>query len=113
MSNKKAPRTERIELRCSIHELASWRSKADALGLSLSSYIRMILGNNPKIVQSTSADPALIRQVALIGNNLNQLAHWVNTYKSEQDIETVVAMINNVREELNNLTSDGGSENAN
>ena len=30
-------------------------------------------------------DPALLREFARIGNNLNQMARWVNTYKSRAD----------------------------
>lgn len=35
------------------------------------------------------ADPKLIRQLRGIGNNLNQIAHYANTWKSEADTRVV------------------------
>lgn len=70
-----------------------WRRRAEAAGLSLSDFVRSAVdarqttgiappGKRRRRRNYTPADPELVRQVARIGNNLNQIARWVNIHKS-------------------------------
>ncbi len=46
------------------------------------------------------ADPELIRHIGLIGNNINQLARWCNTYKSSIDAHNVCELLEVISGEL-------------
>lgn len=113
MAKRKKIRTERFELRCSQEELELWQRTASAHGVRLSQFARMLLTENylellritenyPKS-DKPQTDPALIRQIAAIGNNLNQIAHWANTYKSQQEATTVAEEVQRTREALERL----------
>jgi hypothetical protein len=61
---------------------------AEEAGVTLSDYLRALLAAppvglrpRPKVNPATpKADPILIRQVASMGNNLNQVARWCNAH---------------------------------
>ena len=54
------------------------RQRARACGRPVARYAReVLLGATPRARRNTSADEAL-RQLARVGNNLNQLAHIAN-----------------------------------
>ena len=43
---------------------------------------------------SRKVNPELLRALAKIGNNLNQIARWANTYKSNTDaLEIIQALL--------------------
>ena len=46
------------------------------------------------------ADPALLRQIAGIGNNLNQLARWANRDKSKVEALAVIARLIDIDREV-------------
>lgn len=74
----KLTETERLELELNAHQS----------GLTVSKYIRQKLSLNPiKIphLKETQAYKERTNQIARIGNNLNQIAKWVNTYKAHTD----------------------------
>ena len=110
MAKRKKIRTERFELRCSQEELEQWRRTAAVHGVRLSQYARMLLTENylelPRITENyrksnkPQTDPALLRQIAAIGNNLNQITYWCNMHKSRQEAKPVERGIQAVREEL-------------
>ncbi|MCP3704407.1 MAG: MobC family plasmid mobilization relaxosome protein [Alteromonas sp.] len=54
-------------------ELSSFKKKAKAVGLSLSSFQRQALNNAAVIVREPLVDVQLVSQLSAIGNNLNQL----------------------------------------
>lgn len=91
----------RIEVRCSDQEQAAWRSKAEAAGLSLSEMVRAAL-DDARLPDRAAADELkeLTRQVARIGNNLNQIAAWANTHKSAGEAVQVVAHLAAIEREL-------------
>lgn len=72
---------ERFELRISPEEKAILRQKAEAAGLSMAELVRA--GVDAAVIKAKTgrkqADPALIGQLAKIGNNLNQIARGVNS----------------------------------
>ncbi|MYD88314.1 MAG: MobC family plasmid mobilization relaxosome protein [Acidobacteria bacterium] len=85
-------RTVRAHVRLSPAELAAWRAKAAAAGVPLSDLLRQAMARTRTW---TAADAAIERernrQVARIGNNLNQLARWANTHTSTARAVTVIA----------------------
>ena len=73
-------------------EHAAWQEKAAAAGVSPSALLREAMART-----RTWTAPALaieserIRQIARIGNNLNQLARWANTHRTAAEAVTVIA----------------------
>lgn len=85
-----------VGVRVSAGVADSWREQAQAVGLGLSDLIRSRMstpGQEPERTGRPSpgrgrgrgpapkADPALVAQLARIGNNLNQLARRANTIR--------------------------------
>ncbi len=85
-------RTVRVHVRLTPAESAAWRAKAEAAGVPLSDLLRRAMARTRTW---TAADAAIERernrQVARIGNNLNQLARWANTHRSAARAVTVIA----------------------
>ena len=130
MARRPHEKTARFELRCSPQELETWRVASTALGMSLSNFIRKCvehyLGNGSSHSASKShsfsfkiatkhhadfrqANPVLIRQLAAIGNNLNQIAHWANAHKSRQEAKLVEEEVQRTRKALEKLLNGGGN----
>ena len=61
------------KIRVSEAERARVEQQAEAAGLSLSAYARQALLHGAVIVRHSAVDPEAVRQLAAIGNNLNQL----------------------------------------
>ena len=85
-------RTVIVAARVTPEEHAAWRDKAAAAGASPSALLRQAMART-----RTWTAPALAierersRQIARIGNNLNQLARWANTHKTEAEAVAVIA----------------------
>lgn len=70
----------KVEIRTSLEEKRKWQALAENRGVSLSELVRSLLngqrlrkrGPVPKV------HPDLLRELARVGNNLNQIAHAVN-----------------------------------
>lgn len=45
-------------------------------------------------------DPALLRQLAQIGNNLNQIAKWANRHKHAAEAMAVIAQLIDIDREM-------------
>ena len=91
------------QIRCSAADLATWRGQALARGLSLSGLIReAVAGTVPTRIRRRPppVDPALARQLAAIGNNLNQLARWANRDKGAVSALPVIARLIELDREL-------------
>ncbi len=93
----------RYELRCYDTELVAWHKLAHKHDLELSAYIRAILNKAHIPSKKLSANPELIRQLAAIGNNLNQLSHWANTYKRKAEIKTIEVNIEKIKLRLDQV----------
>ena len=82
-------RTRFIKIRVSEIELEEIKTKATEADLSISDLFRQLILNT-KIRQNRS-EKELIRQIARIGSNINQLARWANTRKNRPlALETVL-----------------------
>ncbi|MCL2123060.1 MAG: MobC family plasmid mobilization relaxosome protein [Desulfovibrionaceae bacterium] len=110
MATRTRTTTARFELRCSPDELAAWRRTARGHGLTLAAYIRVCLNRGAMLSRTAKVDPALVRQAAAIGNNLNQIAYWCNARKAKQDIRLVEEGIRHAREALERLLRAGGQQ---
>ncbi len=82
-------RTHFIKIRVSEIELEEIKIKAAEADLSISDLFRQLVLNTR--LRQTRVDNELIRQIARIGSNLNQLARWANTHKNRPlTLETVL-----------------------
>lgn len=92
-----------LKIRATAEERSAWQAKAEAGGFSsLSAMVRHAIDGtrSPKRRQRANTDPALLRQLALIGNNLNQLARWVNRDRSKVEALAVIARLIEIDREL-------------
>lgn len=97
----------RIELRIADETKMAWEEKAGKAGLSLSDLIRHgVDGVHIRKRERIGVDPTLLRQLAQIGNNLNQLARWANRDKRGVEALAVIARLIEIDRELEALRAD-------
>ena len=94
-------RTAIIKIRLTGAEQAAWQAKAEAAGLSVSALIRRAVA---RVKTWTAANAEVERQrnreLARIGNNLNQIARWANTHKTAADAIEVVSHLRSIEQLL-------------
>jgi hypothetical protein len=97
-----------LTIRVSPQEKLAWQEKAAYSGIPLSSLIRQAMS---KTNTWTAGDRSLIqeqtRQISRIGNNLNQIAKWANTYKSTASALEVIESLRAIEYALNQLSTKG------
>jgi hypothetical protein len=92
-------------VRVSAAELAEWRGKARAAGVPLSELLRRAMERTRTWTAAAAAvERERTRELARIGNNLNQLARWANTYKQGADAVAVVAQLSAIERALDALS---------
>ena len=95
-----------IKIRLSKVEKEEWQEKAVRAGISLSNLIRQAM---TRTQTWTAADRGLIseqtRQISRIGNNLNQIAKWANTYKSTAEAIEVIECLREIEKKLEVISS--------
>jgi len=84
-------RAKSIKIRVSEDELSAIRERCDRP--QLADWLRDLALGESKRRPVPKADPELLRQLAAIGNNLNQLARWVNSTKPTSAVECSAALI--------------------
>ena len=115
----KAQKATTVSVRIDKPTAAEWRERAAASGLSLSDWIRGAIDANqqtnlptpqrrPVRVRDTSndADPALMRQLAGMSNNLNQIARALNECRlagSSVQLVEVLALLRSIEAEAAHL----------
>jgi len=84
-----------VSARVSAVELADWRAKAAAAGVPLSALVREAMARTRTwTAPAAEVERERTKQVARIGNNLNQIARWVNTHKAAVEaVEVIVHLI--------------------
>lgn len=93
-----------VKVRCTEDQLESWSAKAKAADVSLSDLVRTHLdGAKFRRRRRVEVDPALLRELARIGNNLNQIARWANHRKSAGEAVQVIGRLAAIDEELSSL----------
>ena len=92
-------RNKFVHVKVSDIEREAWQKIAESNGVTLADLIRQRLGEAEEVGRepkrrkrlTKSADPELIRHLARVGNNLNQIAGWVNTHKKTAEAVSVIA----------------------
>ncbi len=100
-----------VSARVSAAELADWRAKAKAAGVPLSALVREAMART-RTWTAPAAEVARERtkQVARIGNNLNQIARWVNTHKAAIEAVEVIAHLIAIERALRALARVGSPD---
>ena len=94
-------RTRFIKIRVSEIELDEIKTKAAEADLSISDLFRQLVLNTR--LRQTRVDKELIRQVARIGSNINQLARWANTRKERAITLETLLWLNRIYNSIRNL----------
>ena len=90
-----------VKVRAREAERAEWHAKARRAGLSLSALVRRSLERTRTwTVAHAELERDRLRQLARIGNNLNQIARWANTHKGRGEAVQVVAHLIALRREI-------------
>lgn len=112
----KVNKTNHIGIRATDAEKLDWELIAHAQGLKVSQLARTLLNNYSTRHGSRTRSPSskvgnlqsrreFILQVARIGNNLNQIARWANTYKSAAEATQVIASLTKIESSLLELSN--------
>lgn len=99
---------KRINIKVTSTERRQWQDMAKAKDMTVADLIRDALGREkvgiaPRSRASRKADPVLIANLARIGNNLNQIAKWANTYKSNAESVEIIAGLMAIEKNLSFL----------
>lgn len=90
-----------------------WLLKAKEQGTTLTELIVTAVGGTKfSRRKRINVDPALIRELAKLGNNLNQIARWANRYKADANALAVIAELINIDREIARITRLIEAENA-
>lgn len=98
MPTAQEKRTAWVTVRVTQAEKAKFIEQAHTEEMSLGDFIRIRL-NTPR-VRKTKNERAKVLQLARIGNNLNQLARWANTYKREYESMQLLLSLQDIKEQL-------------
>ena len=97
-----------VKIRASEAERAAWHGLAATAGVSLSRLVRQAIGRvRPWTVAQADLERERVRELARIGNNLNQLARWANTHKGKGEAVEVISRLVVVRRALDALMREG------
>ena len=101
-------RTVMVAARVTAAEHAAWKEKAAAAGVSPSVLLRQAMGRTRTwTAPALAVESERIRQIARVGNNLNQLARWANTHKTAAEAVTVIAHLVSFERSLREVTRIG------
>lgn len=105
---KREKRDKWVNIKVTEKERAEWQAFAQLKNKNLSDVLRQLIANEmgvkirlenlpvkkKQIRTSRKVNPEFLRALAKIGNNLNQIARWANTYKSNADaLEIIQALL--------------------
>lgn len=84
-----------ILLRLTAEEYAHLKATADAAGLKLEPMLRQLILGVELRPRPPDEYTALLRELSAIGNNVNQIAYWVNArkYISNSEIQEAAALV--------------------
>lgn len=99
-----------LKIRLSQPEKLSWQEKAVRAGIPLSTLIREAMSRTRTWTASDRASlQEQTRQISRIGNNLNQIAKWANTYKSTAEAIEVLEALRAIEKALTQLSTNPSS----
>lgn len=105
---KREKRDKWVNIKVTEKERNEWQAFAQLKDKNLSDVLRQLIADEmgveirlenlpvkkKQVRASRKINPELLRELAKIGNNLNQIARWANTYKSDADaLEVVQALL--------------------
>lgn len=105
---KREKRDKWVNVKVTEKERGEWQAFAQSKDKNLSDVLRQLIADEMGVKirlenlavkkkqarASRKVNPELLRELAKIGNNLNQIARWANTYKSEADaLEVIQALL--------------------
>ena len=94
--------------RCTQAELAEWRGKAQAAGVSLSALIRQAMSRTHTwTAAARDIERDRSRELARIGNNLNQIARWANRHKHRAEAAQVLVQLAAIERGMTQLRLSG------
>ena len=100
-----------VKVRASEAERAEWHAKARAAGLTLSDLVRRSVGRTRTwTVAHAEVERERSRQVARVGNNLNQIARWANTHRGAIEAVEVIGHLIAIRRALAALSAAEGPD---
>ena len=89
-----AGRTVWVKVRATEAERAEWHAKAHSAGLTLSDLVRRSIGRvRTWTVAHAEVERERTRELARLGNNLNQIARWANAHKEAIEAVEVIAYL--------------------
>ncbi len=101
-------RIVKASVRVSAVEFAAWKAKAEAAGVRLSDLLRRAMARTRTwTAAAAEVERERTRQVARIGNNLNQIARWANTHADKADAFEVIAHLVAIEREIARLARIG------
>ena len=101
-------RTGQIHLRVSPAEVAAWRAKAAAAGVPLSDLLRQAMARTRTwTAAAAEVERERTRQIARVGNNLNQIARWANTHATAIDAVEIIANLVYISQTLDKVARVG------
>ena len=101
-------RIVKASVRASAAEFAAWKAKAEAAGVPLSDLLRQAMARTRTwTAAAAEVERERTRQVARIGNNLNQIARWANTHAERADAFEVIAHLVAIEREIARLARIG------
>lgn len=91
-----------IKIRASEEQRDAWYEKARLKGVTFSELVRQSLDGVrvQRRHQLRRVDPDLLRQLARLGNNLNQLARWANRDQRHVESAALLARLIEIDREL-------------
>ena len=100
-----------VKVRASEAERAEWHAKARAAGLTLSDLVRRSVGRTRTwTVAHAEVERERTRQIARIGNNLNQIARWANTHRGSIEAVEVIGHLIAIKRTLAALSPPEGTD---
>ncbi len=101
-------RTAQLHLRVSPTEAAQWRAKAEAVGVPLSDLLRRAMAHTRTwTAAAAEVERERTRQIARVGNNLNQIARWANAHAAPIDAVEIIAHLVSISQTLDKLARVG------
>ena len=100
-----------LTVRLTQEELGKWKAKSAATGRKPSELVREAMERTRTwTARAAGAERERVRQVARIGNNLNQIARWANTHKGGAEAVEVIAHLAAIEREIGELARGSGEE---
>lgn len=106
-------KTHLVQARVSPEEFAAWTAKAAAAGVSSSALLREAMtrtgvwtptSDDVERKRARKVERERTREIARLGNNLNQLSRWANRHKSALEAVEVIVHLAAIERALRGLT---------